>query len=81
MTTKPNPNPPRIAVDEFEVAAELGLSVFYLRKDRRTKKVIPFFRIGGSVRYNLESIRESLLAAQEGGAFKKRAAKNPGAQP
>ena len=70
MTTA---TPAPIAVDETIAAPALGVSVGFLRKDRRTKKLIPFFRIGTSVRYNLDRCREALLAREEGGS--QRAAK------
>jgi hypothetical protein len=59
---------PRLAVDEAEAAKSIGLSVHFLRKDRRTKKLIPFYRIGDRVLYNLDRVREALGALEEGGA-------------
>lgn len=58
---------PRLAVDETEAAKSIGLSVHFLRKDRRTKKLIPFYRIGDRVLYNLDRVREALGALEEGG--------------
>jgi hypothetical protein len=57
-----------IAVDETACAAAIGMSVAWLRKDRRTARVVPFYRLGGSVRYNLIRVREALAAVEEGGA-------------
>lgn len=70
------PEIPRLAVDETEAAKAIGLSVHFLRKDRRTKKLIPFYRIGDRVLYNLDRVREALNALEEGGtrAGKRRAA-------
>lgn len=56
-----------IALTEKQTAAQLNVSVFWLRKDRRTKRTIPFYRIGDRVRYDLETVRQSLLARTEGG--------------
>lgn len=62
------PEAPRIAVDETALAAAIGMSVAFLRKDRRTKRLLPFYRIGDSIRYDLSRVRESLAALEEGGA-------------
>ena len=56
-----------VALNEKQAAAQLNISVFWLRKDRRTKRIIPFYRIGDLVRYDLETVRQSLLARTEGG--------------
>lgn len=57
----------RMGVDEFVVAEELGISVHTLRKDRRKDRRLPFFKIGSSVRYNLERVREALDDLEVGG--------------
>jgi hypothetical protein len=57
----------RIAVGEKECAAAIKMSVPFLRKDRAGKRLIPFYRIGGSIRYDLGRVREALLAREEGG--------------
>ena len=65
-----SPYPAPLAVDERECAAAIGMSVAWLRKDRRTKRVIPFFKMAGNngaVRYNLDRCREALAAIEEGG--------------
>lgn len=54
-------------VDEFACAKALGLSVGTLRKDRQSDRRIPFFKIGTSVRYDLERVREALAAFEQGG--------------
>jgi hypothetical protein len=61
-----------IAVDEVETAKAIDMSVHFLRKDRRTKRLIPFYRIGDSIRYNLDRVRESLAGLEEGGAHIRR---------
>lgn len=72
MSRKPlaaRAEPPQpLVVDEKAAAEKLGLSVSWLQKDRQKKKLIPFFRLGGSVRYNLERVLEAMAALEEGGA-------------
>ncbi len=63
-----------IGVDEFDVAKAIDMSVHFLRKDRRTKRLIPFYRIGDSIRYNLDRVREALSALEEGGAHIRKGA-------
>ena len=63
MTTSAAP----INVDERACALAIRKSVPWLKKDRRTKKLIPFYRIGRSVRYDLDRVRVALLALEEGG--------------
>ena len=60
-------SPKAFAVDDKTVAQALGCSVAYVRKDRRTAKVIPFFRLGGLIRYDLDVVRAKLNASSEGG--------------
>jgi hypothetical protein len=60
-----------IAVDETEAAKAIGMSVWFLRRDRLGKRIIPFFRIGGSIRYDLNRVREALAALEEGGTHLK----------
>jgi hypothetical protein len=62
----------RIVVNEVETAKAIDMSVHFLRKDRRTKRLIPFYRIGDCIRYNLDRVRESLAALEEGGAHIRR---------
>jgi hypothetical protein len=59
--------PVQLGVDEHVVARELSISVHTLRKDRRTLRRFPYFKIGSSVRYNLERVREALDALEMGG--------------
>lgn len=58
---------PRLNVDEYAAAEAIGVSVFFLRKDRRNKRLIPFYRIGDRVLYNLDRVKASLVALEEGG--------------
>jgi hypothetical protein len=64
----PVTDPFTIAVDETQLAKAIGMSVHFLRKDRREKRQIPFYRVGGSIRYNLDRVRHALAACEEGGA-------------
>lgn len=57
-----------IGVDESVIAQQISLSVSWLRKDRRTKRIIPFFRVGDLVRYNPETVAAAMRARNEGGA-------------
>ena len=61
-----------VLVNEHACAEAIGMSVFFLRKDRRTKRCVPFVRLGTSVRYNLERVREALAAQEEGGVARGR---------
>jgi hypothetical protein len=58
----------RLGVDEHVVARELSISVHTLRKDRRTTRRFPYFKIGSAVRYNLDRVREALNELEMGGA-------------
>ena len=59
----------RLALTESELAADLALSLSWLRKDRRTKRLLPYFKIGGSVRYNRDRVLQALARMEEGGAL------------
>jgi hypothetical protein len=43
------------------------MSVHWVRKDRRTKRLLPFYKLGEAVRYDLERVRQALRATEEGG--------------
>lgn len=62
-------NPARpvpFGVDETEAARAIGMSVAYLRKDRLKMRLFPFFKLGSSVRYDLDRMREAALALEQG---------------
>lgn len=63
---------PATPVNEFACAEGSGMSVFFLRKDRSAsgKKIIPFIKIGGAVRYDMSAVHNALRAMQQGGATK-----------
>lgn len=65
------PEIPRIAVDEFAVAEAIGVSVHFLRKDRQTARRLPFYKLGGCVRYDLNRVREALSRMEEGGTARR----------
>jgi predicted DNA-binding transcriptional regulator AlpA len=65
MTTFESP----LIVDDKKIAEILGMSLPWVRKDRITKRTLPFFRLGGkAVRYDVETVRKAFLARMEGGA-------------
>lgn len=56
-----------IGVTECDIAKSIGMSVEFLRKDRSTKRLIPFYRIGKAIRYNPTRVTEALAALEVGG--------------
>ena len=64
------------AVDATEAAKDIGMSVAWLRKDRNDKRLIPFLRIGGRYRYNLDRVREAVARLEEGGSRPKTRARS-----
>lgn len=57
----------QLIVDDKTIAELIGMSVPWVRKDRRTKRLLPFFRLGDRVRYDVATVRKALLARVEGG--------------
>ena len=57
----------RIAMNEVEASQALGMSIHFLRKDRITKRIIPFYKLGGRVLYSPERIKQALAGLEEGG--------------
>ena len=68
MHPAPNTAGTRLAVDEKTLAEALGMSVAWLRKDRSGARIVPFYRLGTSIRYNIDRVREALDKRAEGGA-------------
>lgn len=58
---------PQLGFDEYAIARALGVSVHTLRKDRTGARRIPFYKIGSTVRYNLDRVREALAELEVGG--------------
>jgi len=56
-----------LLVNEKTISELIGMSVHFLRIDRRSEQKIPFFKIGGSVRYNPARVTEALEAMEHGG--------------
>lgn len=69
----------RLGLTDVEIAAELGTSVTWVRHDRRGARVLPFYKMGGLVRYNRARVLQALAAVEEGGAGFKRTTKVTGA--
>jgi hypothetical protein len=61
-----SPFPP-FAINEQQVAACIGTSVHWVRKDRRGKRLLPFYKLGDAVRYDPERVRQALRGMEEGG--------------
>lgn len=59
--------PPFELIDEDACARAIGMSASWLAKDRRGKRLIPFYRVGGAVRYDPARVREALAAQEHGG--------------
>lgn len=57
----------RIALTDKQIAKALNVSVAWVRKDRITKRILPFFKLGDSVRYDLATVRKSYASRMEGG--------------
>lgn len=68
MHPAPTPAGTRLAVDEKTLAEAIGMSVAWLRKDRSGARIVPFYRLGSSVRYSIDRVREALDKRAEGGA-------------
>jgi predicted site-specific integrase-resolvase len=75
---QPKPDAPHLGeglLDEHEVAAKLGISIYTLRGWRGAGKMLPYVRVGHGVRYAPSDIRAFIasrkvlpLAATEGAA-------------
>ena len=55
-------------LSDDQLAPILNVSVGFLRKDRRTKRRLPFIRLGDRILYDLDRVRAALLELEEGGA-------------
>lgn len=67
MQSDPSGRAARFNVNEHEAAEATGFSVHFLRKDRVGDRLIPFFKIGRSVRYDLTRVWEALASYEQGG--------------
>jgi hypothetical protein len=57
----------RLFVDEQQLAPLIGVSIHFLRKDRRTARRIPFVRLGDRILYDVERVKRAMLELEEGG--------------
>ena len=57
----------RIGYSEHEIAASIGVSVHWVRKDRLSARRLPFYRLGDRVVYDLDRVREALSTLEVGG--------------
>ena len=64
-----------------ELAQHLPLSVSFIRKDRGGRQLLPFTRVGDRCLYNLERVRQALLAREEGGQTAQPSRRRRAAQP
>jgi hypothetical protein len=63
-----NLDPKTPLVSEAECAKALGLSIDWLRKDRKTLGTLPHIRMpSGAIRYSLQRCAEALAAHERGG--------------
>ena len=67
MHTSATPISLRRLVDERICAPAIGKSVGWLRKDRLNSKIVPFVRVGTSIRYDLDRVFAVVMATEEGG--------------
>lgn len=58
-----------LIVDDKKIAEAIGMSVAWVRKDRATKRLIPFFRVGDCVRYDVATVRKAFMSRMEGGVL------------
>ena len=54
-------------LNENQIANAIGMSVHWVRKDRRGGRILPHTRCGKRVLYSLERVQAALLAGEEGG--------------
>jgi hypothetical protein len=60
-----NLSPDTPLVDGQTCAKALGKSLAWLRKDRITKRLVPFVKIGSEAKYDLDAVRRAFVV--EGG--------------
>ena len=63
-----------ILITEAECSKRFSLSTGFLRRDRLTKQLLPFIKIGTAVRYNVAAVTNALHSFQQGGKRKGGAA-------
>ena len=65
-------NIPPVTLSTQELAKALGIRSEFLKRDRRRARVIPFYRLGDRIHYDLVRVREVLISLEQGGAQIKR---------
>jgi hypothetical protein len=63
---------PRRLLTERELEEARGLTVDFLRYDRRARRLIPYVQIGRSVRYRLDQVDSALDRLVVGGLDRKQ---------
>lgn len=58
----------RIFLNTEGAAQVLGQTVRWLEADRIGKQLVPFYKIGGAVKYELRELHEFLESCKRGGA-------------
>lgn len=61
-----------VTVTESELSELMSLSTTFLQRDRRGKRLLPFYKLGGAVRYDLGRVRQALLSMELGGGLQKK---------
>lgn len=62
-----NPTDLPVIADDKQIAEIIRMSLPWVRKDRSTKRILPFFRVGRAVRYDVPTVRKAFLSRMEGG--------------
>jgi len=57
-----------LLLSETELAPLIGMSLSFLRRDRRTARLIPFIKLGDRVLYDMDRVKEALRTLEVGGA-------------
>jgi len=68
MSVPTIPQAIRTALTEQEIAQAIRMSLGWVRADRRAKRIIPFFKLGRAVRYDLDTVRRALQSRMEVGS-------------
>jgi hypothetical protein len=56
-----------LIVDDKKLAEIIGMSLPWVRKDRSTNRLLPFFRVGRAIRYDVSTVRKAFMSRMEGG--------------
>jgi hypothetical protein len=61
------PHASSFGLTDKQISELMGMSLSWVRKDRITKRLIPFYRLGDAIRYDPETVRGAMLRNMEGG--------------